>query len=62
MVMPRSVALRVDLKSNDEIMLVPIGEAARRLGLASPALRYYEERGLVRPATTARPSIEPARR
>lgn len=30
--------------------LVPIGEAARRLGMRASALRYYEERGLVRPA------------
>ncbi|MFB9237610.1 MerR family transcriptional regulator [Plantactinospora siamensis] len=30
--------------------LVPIGEAAHRLGMNTSALRYYEERGLVRPA------------
>jgi DNA-binding transcriptional MerR regulator len=30
--------------------LVSIGEAARRLGVNASALRYYEERGLVRPA------------
>ncbi|MFI6737561.1 MerR family transcriptional regulator [Nonomuraea sp. NPDC050451] len=30
--------------------LISIGEAARRLGLNTSALRYYEERGLVRPA------------
>jgi DNA-binding transcriptional MerR regulator len=30
--------------------LLPIGEVARRFGLNSSALRYYEERGLVRPA------------
>jgi MerR family transcriptional regulator, copper efflux regulator len=30
--------------------LVPIDEVARRLGLRSSAIRYYEERGLVRPA------------
>lgn len=29
--------------------LIPIGEAAARLGLSSSALRYYDERGLVRP-------------
>ncbi|MGW0483920.1 MerR family transcriptional regulator [Nonomuraea sp. NPDC003214] len=29
--------------------LIPIGEAARRLGLNASALRYYDERGLVRP-------------
>jgi DNA-binding transcriptional MerR regulator len=31
--------------------LISIGEAARRLHLNTSALRYYEERGLVRPAT-----------
>jgi DNA-binding transcriptional MerR regulator len=31
--------------------LIPIGEAAARLGLNTSALRYYEERGLVTPAT-----------
>src|SRR5262249_44707618 len=30
--------------------LISIGEAARRLGLNASALRYYDERGLVRPA------------
>jgi MerR family transcriptional regulator, copper efflux regulator len=30
--------------------LVPIDEVARRLGLRSSAIRYYEERGLVTPA------------
>ncbi|WHT18637.1 MerR family transcriptional regulator [Crossiella sp. CA-258035] len=30
--------------------LVPIGEAAARLGLATSALRYYERRGLLTPA------------
>jgi DNA-binding transcriptional MerR regulator len=29
--------------------LMPIGEAAARLGLSASALRYYDERGLVRP-------------
>jgi DNA-binding transcriptional MerR regulator len=29
--------------------LIPIGEAATRLGLSASALRYYDERGLVRP-------------
>lgn len=29
--------------------LVPIGEAARLLGVKTSALRYYEDRGLVRP-------------
>ena len=30
--------------------LVGIGEAARRVGVATSALRYYEERGIVAPA------------
>jgi len=30
--------------------LIPIGQAARMLGMNASALRYYEERGLVRPA------------
>jgi DNA-binding transcriptional MerR regulator len=30
--------------------LLPIGEVARRFGVNSSALRYYEERGIVRPA------------
>lgn len=30
--------------------LIPIGEAARILNVNTSALRYYEERGLVRPA------------
>lgn len=30
--------------------LIPIGEAARRLGVNTSALRYYEDRGLVRAA------------
>ncbi len=29
--------------------LIPIGEAAHRLGLRTSALRYYDERGLVTP-------------
>jgi DNA-binding transcriptional MerR regulator len=29
---------------------IPIGEAARRLGVNASALRYYDERGLLRPA------------
>ncbi|MET8871638.1 MerR family transcriptional regulator [Nocardia sp. NPDC004604] len=31
--------------------LIPIGAAAARLGLSQSALRYYDERGLVRPRT-----------
>jgi DNA-binding transcriptional MerR regulator len=30
--------------------LIPIGEAAERLGVRTSALRYYDERGLVEPA------------
>lgn len=33
--------------------LVPIGEAARRTGVATSTLRYYDERGLVPPARRA---------
>ena len=35
------------------VELVPIGKAARRLGMRTSALRYYEERNLVRPAVRA---------
>lgn len=34
--------------------LIPIGEAAKRLGMRTSALRYYEERNLVRPAARVR--------
>jgi MerR family copper efflux transcriptional regulator len=37
--------------TGDGADLVPIDEVARRLGLRSSAIRYYEERGLVTPAT-----------
>jgi MerR family transcriptional regulator, copper efflux regulator len=33
-----------------EAELVPIDEVARRLGVRASAIRYYEERGLVRPS------------
>lgn len=33
--------------------LIPIGELARRTGVAVTALRYYDELGLVRPKTRA---------
>jgi DNA-binding transcriptional MerR regulator len=49
--MGRRLALQADLKSTGSVELVSIGEAARRLGLNASALRYYEERGIVRPAT-----------
>ena len=35
----------------DETELVPIDEVARRLGIRASAIRYYEERGLVRPVS-----------
>lgn len=40
------------MTSNDDVDpdLIPIGEAARRLGLRTSALRYYDDRGLVTPA------------
>jgi DNA-binding transcriptional MerR regulator len=34
--------------------LISIGQAARRLGVKPSALRYYDERGLVRPAARER--------
>lgn len=34
----------------DRVALITIGEAAKRLGLNASTLRYYEDRGLVRPA------------
>jgi MerR family redox-sensitive transcriptional activator SoxR len=33
--------------------LIPIGEIARRTGLAISAIRYYEQRGLIAPQRTA---------
>lgn len=45
------MAAQVGLKSNCGVDqdLIPIGEAARRLGLRPSALRYYDERGLAVP-------------
>ncbi|HEX2285957.1 MAG TPA: MerR family transcriptional regulator, partial [Mycobacterium sp.] len=37
------------LKSNVDMDLIPIGEAAARLQMSQSALRYYDERGLVCP-------------
>jgi MerR family transcriptional regulator, copper efflux regulator len=34
-----------------DLGLVPIDEVARRLGLRASAIRYYEERGLIQPAS-----------
>jgi DNA-binding transcriptional MerR regulator len=39
----------VTAPTGDEAELAPIDEVARRLGLRSSAIRYYEERGLVTP-------------
>ena len=38
------------MKSDD---LLPIGELARRTGLAVSAIRFYEDRGLIRPTRTS---------
>jgi MerR family copper efflux transcriptional regulator len=38
-------------RTTTEADLVPIDEVARRLGLRASAIRYYEERGLVRPSS-----------
>jgi DNA-binding transcriptional MerR regulator len=38
------------LKSTATVDLIPIGEAARKLGVNASVLRYYDERGLLRPA------------
>lgn len=43
--------LQADLKSTDRVDDIPIGQAAERLGLNPSALRYYDERGLVRAPT-----------
>jgi DNA-binding transcriptional MerR regulator len=44
-----TLQVQVGLKSNGVMDLIPIGEAAARLGLSTSALRYYDERGLVCP-------------
>lgn len=44
-----TLRVHVGLKSNDGMNLIPIGKAAARLGLSASALRYYDDRGLVRP-------------
>ena len=46
-VIPVTLPVQVDLKSNGGMDLIPIGQAADRLGLNPSALRYYEQRGLV---------------
>jgi DNA-binding transcriptional MerR regulator len=49
MSMATTLQVKVGLKSNDAMDLIPIGRAAARLGLSASALRYYDERGLVCP-------------
>jgi DNA-binding transcriptional MerR regulator len=44
-----TLALQARLKSNGDMELVTIGEAAEMLALNTSALRYYEDRGLVTP-------------
>jgi MerR family transcriptional regulator, copper efflux regulator len=41
----------VPAHATGETELIPIDEAARRLGLRASAIRYYEERGLVQPSS-----------
>lgn len=41
--------VQAGLKSNDRMTLIPIGQAAARLGLSTSALRYYDDRALVSP-------------
>ncbi len=43
------VVVQAAWKSNVLVELIPIGEAAHRLGLRASTLRYYDERGLVTP-------------
>jgi DNA-binding transcriptional MerR regulator len=47
--MSPTLPVQVGLKSNDGMELISIGEAAARLRMSPSALRYYDERGLVRP-------------
>jgi DNA-binding transcriptional MerR regulator len=51
MLMPATVAVQADVKSNAIVTLVSIGQAARTLGMNASALRYYEDRGLIQSAT-----------
>ena len=45
---PRETNVRRSAEGEPD--LVPIDEVARRLGLRASAIRYYEERGLLRPS------------
>lgn len=42
------------VQADSNASLVPIDEAARMLGMTASALRYYDDRGLVRPPVRAR--------
>src|SRR4051812_8010135 len=44
-----TLALQAGLKSNRNMELVTIGDAAQMLALNASALRYYEDRGLIAP-------------
>jgi MerR family transcriptional regulator, copper efflux regulator len=43
-------ATTVTSSQRADAQLVPIDQAARRLGMQASAIRYYEERGLIQPA------------
>jgi DNA-binding transcriptional MerR regulator len=47
--MTSTLPVQAGLKSNGGMDLIPIGEAAARLQMSPSALRYYDDRGLVRP-------------
>jgi hypothetical protein len=49
----------LEVKMSDQ--LLPIGELARRTGVATPTLRYYEELGLL-PTTESRNAYESRRK
>lgn len=44
-----TLQVQARLKSNGDMTLIPIGQAAAQLGLTTSALRYYDDRGLVSP-------------
>jgi DNA-binding transcriptional MerR regulator len=44
-----TLQVQVRLKSNGDMTLIRIGQAAAQLGLSTSALRYYDDRGLVSP-------------
>src|SRR5690606_38948443 len=48
----RKVQLQVNLKSMALPSLITIGELASRTGVATSALRFYEQRGLIRSERT----------